>query len=119
MPVRSVARAAAAALAISVAAGCGGSGDLTGQQQRFLVKACMSLIERHVANDNTTITIDGHTLSLRDAEQFYRVLRELRMPGVFLLDNDTSLRYGPHSELSDLCKDKASAPSPTTTTRPG
>jgi hypothetical protein len=44
------------------------------------------------------------------------VLRELRMPSVFLLDNDTSLRYGPHSELSDLCKDKASAPS---TTVPG
>jgi hypothetical protein len=109
-----VVRVAAAALAAGALAGCGnGSGDLTGLQQRFLVKACMSLIERHVANDSTSITIDGHKLSLADPQQFYRVLQELRAPSVFLLDNDTSLRYGPHSELSDLCKDKASAP-PTT-----
>ena len=115
MPVRSVARAAAAALAITVLAGCSDAGDLTGQQQRFLVRACLSLIERHVANDQAAITIDGHKLSLDDPQQFYRVLQELRRPNVFLLDNDTSLRYGPHSELSDLCKDKASAPTASST----
>ncbi len=89
--------------------GCG-SKKLDDQQQAFEVKACMSLIERHVANDNAPITIDGHKLTLANTKQFYDTLAMLRPPSVFKLDDPTSLQYGPHSELSDLCKDKATAP---------
>ena len=106
-------RVVAAVLVVGTLAGCG-SKKLDEQQQAFEVKACMSLIERHVANDNATITIDGHKLSLADPQQFYAELRQLRPPSIFKLDDPTSLQFGPHSELSDLCKDKASAPSAST-----
>lgn len=102
-------RGVALVLVAVAVTGCG-SKKLDEQQQAFEVKACMSLIERHVANDNAAITIDGHKLTLANTKQFYDTLAKLRPPSVFKLDDPTSLQYGPHSELSDLCKDKASAP---------
>ena len=107
-------RTVGAALVVVALAGCG-SKKLDAQQQSFEVKACMSLIERHVANDNAPITIDGHKLMLANTKDFYDTLARLRPPTVFKLDDPTSLQYGPHSELSDLCKDKASAPSSSAT----
>jgi hypothetical protein len=122
VPLRRVVRVVAVVAAVAIGAtltlaGCGRSG-LDEQQQATEARACASLVERHVAKvgGNGSQTLDGQQLDLDRPTEFYRLLRQLRPPSIFRLDDARTFRYARSSLLSDLCKDKGVAPGVTTTT---
>ena len=119
MPFRRLARVVAVGAlgATLTLTGCGRAG-LDEEQQATEARACASLVERHVAKvgGNGSQTLDGQKLDLDKPNEFYRLLRQLRPPSVFRLDDARTFRYARSSLLSDLCKDKGVAPGVTTTT---
>jgi hypothetical protein len=107
VPLRRVARVVAvvAVGATLTLTGCGRAG-LDDEQQATEARACASLVERHVAKvgGNGSQTLDGQKLELDRPTEFYRLLRQLRPPSVFRLDDARTFRYARSSLLSDLCK---------------
>lgn len=91
---------------------------LDAQQQQVEARECASLVERHVARagGNGTITLDEQKLALDDPAQFYEMLARLRPPSVFRMDDKRTFRYSRSALVSDLCKDKGTAPGVTSAT---
>lgn len=113
--MRNLARTCATlSIAVLSLAACGGPA-LDAQQQQVEARECASLVERHVARagGNGTITLDGQKLALDDPIRFYEMLSKLRPPSVFRMDDKRTFRYSRSALVSDLCKDKGTAPGAT------
>lgn len=116
--MRNLARTCATlSIAVLGLAACGGPA-LDAQQQQVEARECASLVERHVARagGNGTITLDGQKLALDEPIRFYEMLSKLRPPSVFRMDDKRTFRYSRSALVSDLCKDKGTAPGATSTT---
>jgi hypothetical protein len=117
LPAR-ILRAVAVLLAVVSLSSCAQKG-LDAEQQQAEARECASLVERHVAKSTDqqgTTTLDGQTLDLNDPATFYKLLQDLRPPGIFRMDDKRTFRFARSSLVSDLCKDKGTAPGVTTTT---